>query len=192
MNKVIHFLWRRRTTFMAILGFAVLVVGRPAPRYVIVGVPLILAGQAIRLLAAGYLSKDNELITAGPYALCRNPLYVGSFLISCGYLAIFGRLDVFAIGIVLFWLFHGGAVIYEENKLRSVFGSAYTKYVAEVPRFLPRSFRYSGNGAFSWRLVISNNEHRTAVLNVILSAAIVVNAFTLRVSPLSYLISLVQ
>src|SRR5262245_3386636 len=45
------------------------------------GCALIFAGLAIRTWAAGILRKTRELTTTGPYALIRNPLYVGSFLI---------------------------------------------------------------------------------------------------------------
>ncbi len=190
MNIMVQFLWRRRTAFMTMLGILVLVVGRPVPRYTVIGVPLVIIGQAIRLLAAGYLSKDNELVTAGPYSLCRNPLYLGSFLIFCGYLAIFGRADIFAIGFVIFWAFHGGAIAFEESKLRNTFGAVYEEYVSRVPRLLPKLRPSIGNGAFSWDRVVSNREHRTAFLNLVLSTMLVVNALTVHISPLAYLIAL--
>ncbi len=52
------------------------------------GFGLILIGLAIRSWSAGTLVKVQELITSGPYALSRNPLYVGSFLMMYGFALI--------------------------------------------------------------------------------------------------------
>lgn len=46
---------------------------------------LILSGLGIRSWAAGTLHKSESLTQVGPYALVRNPLYVGSFLMMFGF-----------------------------------------------------------------------------------------------------------
>ncbi len=65
------------------------------------GIALIVAGEAIRCWANGYVgqSKVNQggsgrLITAGPYAFVRHPLYLGTFLIGSGFRAPVLRLHV--------------------------------------------------------------------------------------------------
>src|SRR6185436_16068167 len=70
-----------------IVGLALVVlacVARPDP--VGWGVGLVVAGLgvAVRSWAAGYLIKSKALITGGPYAYVRNPLYLGRVLIGTG------------------------------------------------------------------------------------------------------------
>ena len=42
-------------------------------------------GLALRAYASGYVTKNTELTTTGPYAYTRNPLYLGSMLIAFGF-----------------------------------------------------------------------------------------------------------
>ena len=134
------------------------------------GIALILVGYAIRLWAAGYLKKMNELTTAGPFAYTRNPLYLGSFLIACGYGLMTWRLDVAIVILALFIIFHGGAILYEESLLRAEFGQPFLDYCKRVPRMLPRLKASAGNGSFSWQMVRYNREHRSVVGTLILIA----------------------
>ena len=48
------------------------------------GVPVSIAGLALRGWAAGCLYKDSRLATSGPYAHLRNPLYLGTLLVATG------------------------------------------------------------------------------------------------------------
>src|SRR5688572_5891209 len=50
-----------------------------------IGVALVAAGLFLRALAAGALNKRGGLSVGGPYRMLRNPLYVGSYLIMCGF-----------------------------------------------------------------------------------------------------------
>ena len=102
------------------------------------GLALILAGLVARSWAAGTLRKYKRLVTSGPYALVRNPLYVGSFLMMAGFCALLGDLLLAAcvIGpmIALYWL----AVRDEEQLLAGYFPDEWPAYAARVPRFVPR------------------------------------------------------
>lgn len=154
----------------------VLLLGRPTHTSVLIGLPLVVAGQALRLWASGYIVKLRELVTAGPFALCRNPLYVGTFLVSAGYFTMCNRLDVWIAGVVLFWVFHGGAVIHEERLLREKFGQEYVDYCRSTPRFLPRPRGLAGNGCFSWSQLANNNEYRGAVVALLMMALLFAKA----------------
>ena len=138
------------------------------------GVPLVALGQLIRMWSAGYLTKLSGLVTAGPFAMCRNPLYIGSFFMSLGYMVMCNRLVVLIIGTILFWILHGAAVAYEERLLREKFGDDFAYYCKRVPRFLPRLRRSDGQGSFSFKQVIANDEHCGAA-----SAALILTAFGL-------------
>lgn len=170
---------------LVLLGFA-----RPTPKHVLMGIPLILAGEAIRLWAAGYLNKLGELVTAGPFALCRNPLYIGSFLTSLGYLVMCDRPVLWAPAIALFWLFHGGAVAYEEKLLRERFGPAYDAYCRAVPRFVPIPRGLSGNGRFTLRQLVLNNEHHSVAGALLLVGLMLLKARTPCILPVGWLVTL--
>jgi protein-S-isoprenylcysteine O-methyltransferase Ste14 len=160
-----------------VLSLGVLVVAKPTPAAFWMGLPLVAVGEAIRVWSAGYLTKLSGLVTAGPFALCRNPLYVGSFLISLGYLLMCHRTDVLIVGIVLFWILHGGAVAYEERLLREKFGEEFERYCREAPRFLPRPRRFVGEGRFTFERVIANDEHRGVASAALLCIAFAVMAY---------------
>src|SRR5437763_12477542 len=68
--------------------------GPANPAWLIGGLSLCLLGQALRAWVLGQVSEGTSgqgaelqaerLNTAGPYALTRNPLYLGNFLITLG------------------------------------------------------------------------------------------------------------
>jgi protein-S-isoprenylcysteine O-methyltransferase Ste14 len=82
--------------------------------------------------------KNYELVTAGPYSVSRNPLYVFSIIGAVGIGAQFGAVTVAILGGVCAWLVHILVVRQEERLLLAEHGESYAKYLAEVPRFLPR------------------------------------------------------
>jgi len=170
MNAAVYVLFRRRTLFLFAASVLMLVVAKPTPEVFWIGLPFVAGGEAIRVWSAGYLTKLSGLVTAGPFALCRNPLYIGSFLISVGYFIMCHRIDVWILGTTLFWLFHGGAVIYEERLLREKFGEEYTQYCKTVPRFIPHIRDLGGAGRFSLSRVMANDEYRGAVTTVVVTA----------------------
>ena len=184
---LVYFLFRRRTFFLFVAPIVLILIARPTPRTFWMGLPLVVFGELIRVWSAGYLSKLSSLVTAGPFALCRNPLYVGSFLISVGYFFMCNRLDVWIAGVVLFWLFHGGAVAYEEKLLRDAFGEEFARYCRVVPRFLPRLRGLKGHGSFSMKQFMLNNEYRGAMATAVLSALFGIIAYRPDLAVLSWL-----
>lgn len=70
------------------LGFAFAVLyiwlAWPTWRSIVLGILVAAIGIVIRALASGYVKKNDELTTTGPYAYSRNPLYVGSMVIGAG------------------------------------------------------------------------------------------------------------
>src|SRR5690242_13717796 len=82
--------------------------------------------------------KTHELVTAGPYSISRNPLYVFSIVGALGIGAQFGAVSVVVLAAVCAWLVHILVVRQEERLLLAEHGEAYARYRAEVPRFFPR------------------------------------------------------
>ena len=94
-------------------------------------------------------------MASGPFALVRNPLYVGNILLWVGF-AIAARMPWLApIILVLLALEYHAIVRWEETLLESRLGQAYREYAARVPRWIPsfnrgdRGLRRSREG-FSW------------------------------------------
>ena len=124
-----------------------------------VGLVLIVIGESVRLAgvaAAGNVTRRRSrnvqrLVTYGIFAWCRNPLYVGNFLIWMGFVAISGVLWFLPIAIVLFAVEYELIVRYEEGVLESTFGREYIEYKNETPRWLPRPPRGEApRGEHNW------------------------------------------
>jgi protein-S-isoprenylcysteine O-methyltransferase Ste14 len=155
-------LQRQRVTLGWLFGAAFLVFARPTPSSIAAGALLFAAGAAVRTWAAGHIRKREVLAVTGPYALTRNPLYFGSFLMGCGAL-VMGRNPWLAALILA-----AGAPVYrvvilrEERLLAGIFGEVYDAYAREVPRFFPRLRVPGGSGGeFDWGLVRRHREWRS-------------------------------
>jgi protein-S-isoprenylcysteine O-methyltransferase Ste14 len=108
------------------------------------GITLAGFGAAGRAWATSYISglKLKELVTSGPYSLCRNPLYFFSFILAIGFGFCTKTLTIpFLIAVVMAILYHF-QIKREERILSQQFGSKYQDYLATVPRFIPRLKNY--------------------------------------------------
>ena len=70
------------------LGFvsAALVLWLATPTWpsLALGAAIAIAGESLRLWAAGHLEKSREVTRSGPYRFTRHPLYLGSTLLGIG------------------------------------------------------------------------------------------------------------
>ena len=79
----------------------------------------------------------RRLVIAGPYAIVRNPMYLGAILALLG-AALFYQALALAGYAAVFWLItHLFVVSYEEPTLRQTFGEAYDAYCKRVGRWTP-------------------------------------------------------
>ncbi|MCE5314270.1 MAG: isoprenylcysteine carboxylmethyltransferase family protein [Armatimonadota bacterium] len=155
-----------------------LLVARATPRSFLIGLPIVVFGMMIRVWSSGYLSKMERLVTAGPFAMGRNPLYIGSFFISLGYFVMCNQPVFWVLGPILFWLFHGGAIAYEEKLLEDKFGDDFREYCKSVPRIISFPHSLAGHGEFSLEQLKLNNEYRTIVGTVIAVGIFALLAYT--------------
>jgi protein-S-isoprenylcysteine O-methyltransferase Ste14 len=161
IDPLVEFLVRRRILLSAILF--VLIVAKNllqglkphdlanlADPYVATGLGLVAAGLGLRSWAAGILRKNAKLTTTGPYALIRNPLYVGSFLMMFGFCALLNNpWDLwFILGPIL--LLYVVKVRQEERLLARLFPDAWSGYARSTPRFCPWPARVDVRA--DWRL----------------------------------------
>ena len=140
----------------------------PRPEAIAWSLALVLPGLWLRGYAAGYVKKNRELTTTGPYARTRNPLYLGSMLMAAGFaLALLS----WPVGLALA---AGFAVIYvpviasEERFLRVTF-PGFGAYCRQVPRLIPRltpafqTVDQAGSGAFSLALYLRHREYNAVI-----------------------------
>jgi len=112
-----------------------------------VGYLFLLGGLVIRIWCAFYIGsrKSKELITEGPYSICRNPLYIGSFMLAVGVGLCFENLLILILIPAIIIPAHITAALMEEARLASKFGEQYRIYKENVPRFWPRFSNYSSS-----------------------------------------------
>jgi protein-S-isoprenylcysteine O-methyltransferase Ste14 len=160
------------------LGFAVAALylfelWRQAPEPVAVAwsLALVIPGLWLRGYAAGYVKKNQELTTTGPYAHVRNPLYLGSILIAAGFAV---ALESWIVGLALALMFvaiYVPVIVSEERFLRATF-PAFDDYCSRVPRLIPRFSAArtpgsGGEGRFFLALYLKHREY-----NALLGAAL--------------------
>jgi protein-S-isoprenylcysteine O-methyltransferase Ste14 len=153
MERLGRLLFRYRSfTPVPLLALAALLVwrsrGTVSPLWLAGGLALCCAGQALRAWVLGFVqdgtSGQNEkliavaLNTEGPYALTRNPLYLGNLGIVLGLCVIAHDPWLILLVAVLFAVQYRFIIAAEEGFLRGRFGAAYEGYRARVPRFWPR------------------------------------------------------
>ncbi len=82
--------------------------------------------------------KNRELCTSGPYELCRNPLYLFSFIGLIGIFFAGDSILLAILGAIAYCTYYHGVIRSEEHRLAEIFGSEFDDYVASAPRFWPR------------------------------------------------------
>lgn len=123
------------------------------------GAPFIVAGAALRLFASGFIAKNRELATGGPYAIVRHPLYTGNIAIVSGFAVASGQWWAVVIALAFFWFYYPTAIEYEDRKLRKLFGDRWLEWAGDVPALMP-TFRNLGkavSGGWSFRKSLLKN-----------------------------------
>ena len=103
-------------------------VAQPTPLLFAVGVPFVLAGTALRLYASGFILKNEELATNGPYALMRHPLYTGNIMAVVGFSISSGTWWTLPVTLAFLYFYYPTAIEYEDRKLHLIFGSRWQQW----------------------------------------------------------------
>ena len=168
MGDAWRMLARLRVPLGFVSGILVLWLARPTWNLLATGTVVALAGESIRIWAAGHLEKGREVTRSGPYRWSRHPLYVGSALMGAGVaIAVNSAAAAAAIGLYLA-VTVTAAIRTEEAFLRARFGPEYDDYCRGAGVASRRSF----SAARAWR----NREYRAvagmaAVLAILASKA---------------------
>jgi hypothetical protein len=157
-----------------------LVLSRPTPTSLLLGLGMALPGEVLRLWASGHIEKTRSLATGGPYGHTRNPLYLGSALLALGFaLASSNPWVVAAVGAYMA-AFYPAVMREEAAFLRRRFGAEFEAWERDVPAFLPRLLPGGPRATrFDWGRVRLNREWRTALALPLLGALLYARAVVL-------------
>lgn len=84
------------------------------------------------------LDAPRQLATTGPFGVIRNPIMAAEVSVVWGEALWFGSLGILLYAVLLSVAAHVVVVRIEEPELRARFGEEYERYLARVPRWLPR------------------------------------------------------
>ena len=114
------------------------------------GLALAVIVLVFRIYAAGFIHKNKQLATTGPYALVRHPLYLGNFLILIGFTIACANLYVIIGVIVFFLVWYPAAIAYEDSKLENIFEDDWRAWSKNIRAIIPGRFRWSDLKASGW------------------------------------------
>jgi protein-S-isoprenylcysteine O-methyltransferase Ste14 len=142
------------------------------------GVVFVVMGETLRLwgvAAAGPETRRrsrmvSRLVTHGPFAWLRNPLYFGNFFIWTGFSVIAGIQWFLPVAVMVFALEYTPIVRYEEAVLETTFGAEYVRYRDRTPRWLPVAPASEPHGPLSWHSAWRSE--RSTLLQFVMLAAV--------------------
>ena len=141
--RLIEVLARRRVLLGFACGAGVLWLARPTLSSLATGGAIAVAGEALRVWAAGHLEKGSEVTRAGPYRLTRHPLYMGSGIIGVGAAVAAARVTVAAMIALYLASTLTAAVRTEEAGMKASFGDQYDAYLESRSLAVDRPFSLS-------------------------------------------------
>ena len=170
------FVFKNRGSLLAVPAVMLAALGKPSALSVTLGLPIAIGGELLRCWAVGYSGATTrgdevtapELVTAGPYAYVRNPLYVGNFITAAGFALAFtgknppiARLALAGGSLAFMGAVYSIIVPHEEEYLRSQFGEEFERYCERVPPVIPQA-EPMPDGRGTWKPdVIAQAESRT-------------------------------
>lgn len=146
------------------------------PLWAAVGIPLALVGMVVRLYASGYITKNQELATHGPYAVVRHPLYTGNILLVLGFSIANVSYWALPLALLFFWFYYPPAIEYEDRKLHGIFGEAWRAWAGQTPALMPafRNARNMRGGAWSFAKCLRGNGEVVIAIFVLVCVYLVV------------------
>jgi protein-S-isoprenylcysteine O-methyltransferase Ste14 len=150
--KITQTLARRRVALGFVTALATIVLAHPTWAAWLIGLVVALAGEAVRIWAAGHLEKGREVTRSGPYRWTRHPLYVGSAIVALGIVVASRSAIVAALVLVYMAATLTAAIRTEEAFLRGAFGDDYDRYRDSRAEPMRR--------AFSIARAVRNREYR--------------------------------
>lgn len=131
--------------------------------WLVAGFAVSMLGELIQLWSFASLDKNSDLAIRGPYALVRNPMYLGRYFILLGFLMLLGSAWLVVLYTVVYWFYMDTRVEREEAHLTPIFGPRYAEYCAKVHRFIPGP-PFAGQPVAYWNWTLFRQNHAAANL----------------------------
>jgi len=139
-----------RQWFAVIFVLVVSLLGQPEPVLLYIGTAIAAVGAVVRMWASGYVMKNKELATNGPYAYVRHPLYVGNILLLAGFSLASSQWWSFVLMAALLWFYYPPTIAYEDNKLHDIFGEEWEAWAKNIHALIPTFGAKAGSVKSSW------------------------------------------
>jgi protein-S-isoprenylcysteine O-methyltransferase Ste14 len=162
-----EFIVKKRVFFGFVFAVLFLVFSRPTLTTVLAGIPFGVAGLGIRAWSSGLIRKNKALATDGPYAMTRNPLYVGSFIAGFGVALMGGSIPLLLVFVVAYLTVYDRIIKNEEAYLKTVFPQELEVYMGTVPRFFPDVRKFRGSGEYNFELMWKKHKEWQAWLGLL-------------------------
>lgn len=160
--------WRHKEVARQSLGVLLIPVysllAQPDKWVFYIGAVLALSGMLVRLYASGFIVKNKELATYGPYSLVRHPLYTGNLLLMIGFTLVCGQWWAVVVSGLFWWFYYPPAIAYEDHKLHGIFGEAWETWSETVPAVIPADLKFSAGGGWSLTTSFKQNYEFLVVL----------------------------
>lgn len=158
------FLQRYRVFAGFIIAAVYFIFARPDRYSLAVGIPIAVAGLLLRAWACGHLRKSAALDVSGPYAYTRNPLYLGTIIITVGFGVASGVWWLSAVAILYILSIYLPVMNVEAYELEKRLGEEYAEYARSVPLLFPRFSPWKkSEREFDFQLYLKNGEHQAAI-----------------------------
>jgi len=131
------------------------------PRWLLPALGVSMFGQLIQTWCFASLVKNYEVTVRGPYAMCRNPMYVGRYFLILGFAMLLWNPWIIGGYTLVYWVYMTQRVRREERQLTKRLGNPYIDYCKKVNRYLPSLRPLAGRDLyfFDKKIFLHNNAH---------------------------------
>jgi len=173
MRNMTELLIKYRSFIGILCLVAVLWLSTPTARSISIGFVIMMIGMFFRAWSSGYIDKDKELATEGPYSLTRNPLYFGNLLLGTGIAVASDNWVTVGICAVYYFSFFTFLIAIEKKRMRSRYGTRYEEWAKQANLFFPRIKKIKKFN-FNIALYMKNREYRVLFYSLFVVAVLVI------------------
>ena len=175
MKKFKKYFERYRAFIGIVSLMATIYVAKPTAKSIAIGFFFMMFGTFFRAWASGYINKNMELATDGPYSMTRNPLYFGNFILGVGIAIASNSLYGYIIFAIYYFVFFPALIIIEKNRMKKLFGEKYDKWAKHLNSFFPSIKKLDFSG-FNISFYMKNREYKVIYFTLFIVITLIFKA----------------